>query len=73
MLFSEGTQDERDIAYSEALRELHEKYPDDLDAAAFYALSILVTSRGRNFTNYMRAGAITEEILDKNPLHPGAC
>lgn len=71
-LFGEGTQDERDNAYSEALRALHEKYPDDLDAAAFYALSILVTSRGRNFENYMRAGAITEEILDRNPLHPGA-
>ncbi len=70
-LFGEGTQDERDNAYSEALRELHEKYPEDVDAAAFYALSILVTSRGRNIPNYMRAGAITEEILDKNPLHPG--
>lgn len=72
-LFSEGTQQERDLRYSAALRGLHEKYPDDLDAAAFYALSILVTTYGgRDFTSYMQAASITEEILDKNPLHPGA-
>ena len=73
VLFSEGTQEDRELRYSEALRELHQKYPDDLDAAAFYALSILFTTYGgRDFTRYMRAASITEEILDKNPLHPGA-
>ena len=72
ILFGEGAQDERNLAYSEALGALHEKYPDDLDAAALYALSILVVSNGRDFGNYMRAGAIAEEILEENPLHPGA-
>ena len=73
VLFSEGTQEERELRYSEALRELHEKYPDDLDAAAFYALSILFTTYGgRDYTSYMKAASIAEEILDKNPLHPGA-
>lgn len=43
------------------------------DAGALYALGILTTSHnGREFDKYMRAGAITEEILDRNPLHPGA-
>ena len=73
VLFSEGTQEEREIRYSHSLQELHEKYPNDLDAAAFYALSILFTTYGgRDFTRYMKAASITEEILDKNPLHPGA-
>ena len=72
ILFGEGTQDERNLAYSEALGVLHEKYPDDLDAAALYALSILVVSNGRDYATYMRAGAICEEILEQNPLHPGA-
>ena len=72
ILFGEGTQDERNLAYSEALKALHEKYPDDLDAAALYALSILVVSNGRDYAAYMRAGAIAEEILEENPLHPGA-
>lgn len=73
ILFGEGEREEREVAYSEALRELHERYPDDLDAAAFYALSILFTTYGgRDFGRYMQAAAITEEILDRNPLHPGA-
>lgn len=73
LLFGEGSQQERELAYEAALKELHEKYPDDLDAAALYALSILVTSyEGRDYSRYMRAGAITEAILDINPRHPGA-
>lgn len=73
ILFGEGSQKEREGGYSGALKKLHEKYPDDLDAAAFYALSILVTTYGgRDFSRYMRAAAITEDILDVNPRHPGA-
>ena len=73
VLFGEGTQQERNNRYSEALQVLSETYPDDLDAAAFYALSILFTTYGgRDYSRYMRAAAITEEILDRNPLHPGA-
>ena len=73
ILFGEGSQEERELAYSAALKSMYEKYPDDLDAAALYALSILTTSHGgRDFSYYMRAGAITEDILDKNPRHPGA-
>ena len=71
ILFAEGSKQVRRDAYSQALKRLHEKYPEDLDAAAFYALSILARSNGRKYHYYMQAGAITEEILDKNPLHPG--
>ena len=73
ILFGDGSQQEREIAYSAALQEIYEEYPDDLDAAALYALSILTTSHGgRDFTLYMRSAAITEAILSKNPRHPGA-
>ena len=73
VLFGEGSQEEREIAYSSALEAISREYPDDVDAAAFYALSLLTTSYGgRDFSLYMRAGAITEEILDKNSRHPGA-
>ena len=72
-LFGDGSQEERELRYSAALGEIHEDYPGDLDAAAFYALSLLTISHGgRDFALYMRAGAITEEILDINPRHPGA-
>ena len=73
LLFGEGSQEERELRYSAALRDIHEDYPDDLDAAALYALSFLTISHGgRDFALYMRAGATTEEILDINPRHPGA-
>ena len=73
-LFSEeGTEIEIETDYAEMLGHIYERWPDDLDAGAFYALAILTTSHnGREFDKYMRAGAITEEILDRNPLHPGA-
>ena len=73
LLFGEGNQEERELRYSAALREIYKDYPDDLDAAALYALSLITTSHGgRDFALYMKSGAITEEILDINPTHPGA-
>ena len=48
-------------------------FPDDLDAASFYALALLGTCEGqRDFATYMRAAAIVEEVFAKNPQHPGA-
>ena len=73
ILFAEGTQEERELAYSAALGEMYKKYPDDHDAAALYAISLITTSHGgRDYTRYMRAAAITEDILAINPRHPGA-
>ena len=63
----------RDDAYAEAMGTLAEQYPDDLDAQAFHALSILGTAHeGRDFATYMRAASIVEEVFDANPQHPGA-
>lgn len=63
----------RDDAYEEAMADLAERYPEDLDAQAFHALSILGTAHeGRDFSTYMRAAAIVEEVFDENPQHPGA-
>jgi len=63
----------RDHAYEAAMADLAEQYPDDLDAQAFHALSILGTAHdGRDFETYMRAAAIVEEVFDANPKHPGA-
>lgn len=72
-LYGEGDKLERDLAYSEAMGDLAERYPDDLEARAFYALSILGTAQAeRDFRIYMRAAAVAEEIFAANPLHPGA-
>ena len=73
VLYGEGDKVSRDEAYSEAMRTLSESFPDDLEAQAFYALSILGTTQGRrDFRVYMRAGAVAEEVFAANPRHPGA-
>jgi tetratricopeptide (TPR) repeat protein len=73
ILYGEGGKEERDAAYEAAMAGLAERYPDDLEARAFYALSILGTTQGvRDFRAFMRAGAVAEEVFDANPRHPGA-
>ena len=69
----EGDKQARDFAYRDAMRRLHEKYPDDHEVAAFYALSLLGTSHdGRDFSIYMRSAAIVDQVFAENPDHPGA-
>jgi tetratricopeptide (TPR) repeat protein len=62
----------RDIAYMKAMQRAHESYPDDLEAASFYGLSILGSVYERDFRTYMRAAAVLEEVFAKQPRHPGA-
>ena len=72
VLYGDGTKDQRDFKYAEAMREVHERYPDDVDATAFYAVALLGTSHhGRDFATYMRAAALLEEVLPSHPQHPG--
>jgi tetratricopeptide (TPR) repeat protein len=67
------SKEARDDAYAAAMADLAARYPDDLDAQAFHALSILGTAHeGRDFATYMRAAAIVEDVFDANPQHPGA-
>ena len=72
-LYGEGDKLERDLAYAEAMRGVMEAFPDDLDAASFYALALLGTCHEERLTAvYMRAAAVAEEVFAKNPEHPGA-
>jgi tetratricopeptide (TPR) repeat protein len=72
-LWAEGPKAERDTAYYFAMSDLATAYPDDVEAQAFYALSILGLSQAvRVFPSYMRAAAIADELLRQNPDHPGA-
>src|SRR4051794_38885043 len=72
ILYSPGSKEERDVRYSDAMAALHGRYPDDVDATAFYALSLLGTAhQGRDFAIYMRSAALLEEVLPTHPRHPG--
>jgi tetratricopeptide (TPR) repeat protein len=73
ILYGEGSKARRDTLYSGAMARLAAAYPRDLEAQAFYALSLLGLSQGtRNVPTYMRAGALAEEVMRRNPDHPGA-
>ncbi|MFC1796103.1 hypothetical protein ACFL1V_03300, partial [Pseudomonadota bacterium] len=67
-----GVKTARDVAYMQAMQRAHEAYPDDLEAASFYGLSILGSVYERDFRTYMRAAAVLEEVFAKQPRHPGA-
>ncbi|HVE72208.1 MAG TPA: hypothetical protein VNI54_12635 [Thermoanaerobaculia bacterium] len=72
VLYGEGSKNDRDFQFADAMGALHAKYPTDVDAAAFHALAILGTAhQGRDFGTYMRAAAILEELFPANRNHPG--
>jgi tetratricopeptide (TPR) repeat protein len=74
VLFGAGDKLARDIAYAAAMGKLHAKYPADDEVACLYALSLLGTGRAgvSNTRNAMQAAAISQEIFQRNPKHPGA-
>ena len=74
VLYGSGDKLSRDIAYSEAMRHLHETYPEDDEIATLYALSLLGTVRRGDggFGRQVRAGAIAMDVFARNPRHPGA-
>lgn len=72
-LYGSGEKPARDVAYADALKRMLDKYPNDDEVRAFYALALLGTSHGgRDFSIYMRAAALAEQVYAKNPQHPGA-
>ena len=74
LFFGEGDTRERRIAYSQVMHSLYERYPDDNEVAAYYALSLLSSAGPANAGHRQNvlAGAIAMEITRDNPRHPGA-
>jgi hypothetical protein len=75
MLYGEGDKRTRDKAYATAMEKLYREYPNDLEAASFYALALLGSVRADDpaaLRSRMRAGAIALEVARKKPDHPGA-
>jgi tetratricopeptide (TPR) repeat protein len=74
-----GNRTANDKAYAEAMREVHQRFPDDPDIAMLYVESVMDL---RPWGYWMRDGtpyegtaeivAITEEVMRRNPRHPGA-
>ena len=64
----------RALAYSTALEKLHKRYPEDREAAVFYALSLVAAGtmdKDPEFAKEKAAGAILNQVLAQEPNHPG--
>lgn len=65
----------RALAYSKAMEQLSQRYPEDSEAAIFYALSLLSRAltppTDKTYTNQKKAGEILEKVFAKQPEHPG--
>jgi hypothetical protein len=63
----------RVAAWSAAMERLHAQYPEDREAAIFYALSLLASEKpgDKARPNHRKAGAILEPIFAQHPEHPG--
>jgi tetratricopeptide (TPR) repeat protein len=69
---------EQDKAYAERMKEVADRYSDDLDIATLYAdaLFLLEPRRGTRDVNaptVKRLHQVLEQILSKDLHHPGAC
>ena len=62
------------VAYEKAMEKLYLRYPEDREAAAFYALALLSTapSTDKTYANQKKAARILEKIFTEQPKHPGA-
>jgi tetratricopeptide (TPR) repeat protein len=72
LLYGDGDKRSRDAAYSAAMEKIYRDYPDDLDAACFYSLSLLGLPTEKGYRLQAKAGAIALNVYQKNPDHPGA-
>jgi len=77
--YGDGDRKALDRAFADAMRELAQRFPDDLDAATLYAESLMVLRPWALWSPDGRAEPGTPEILStletvlaKDPDHPGA-
>jgi hypothetical protein len=61
------------LAYSKAMRELAERYPDDFEAQVYYALTLQAAApkSDLSYANQFRSAEILERLYAQNPQHPG--
>ena len=73
IIYGKGNKAERDSSYAAYMGSLYNKYPGNQEVAAFYSLSLIGWGMvDRNTKLFEKAAAIANEVLEKNPKHPGA-
>src|SRR5215831_16004618 len=63
----------RAAAYEKAMEQVYRRYPDDREAAVFYALALNATAAptDKTYANQLKAGAILDKVYAEQPNHPG--
>ena len=63
----------RAVAYEKAMEQVYERYPDDREAAVFYALALNASAlkTDKTFGNQRRAAEILNKIWKDEPNYPG--
>jgi hypothetical protein len=63
----------RAVAYEKAMEQLSARYPDDREAAVFYALALNMTlnPNDKTYANQLKAAGILEKVFAEQPQHPG--
>ena len=64
---------ERVSRYEKAMEQLAQRYPDDKEAAVFYALALNIAAdpNDKAYARQLKAAAILEPIFAAQPDHPG--
>jgi tetratricopeptide (TPR) repeat protein len=63
----------RALAYEKAMERLYARYPEDREAAVFYALALNATilPTDKTYANQLKAAEILEQVFAAQPDHPG--
>ena len=66
-------QIQRVLAYRDAMAAVAARYPEDMEASIFFALSLAVAAdpADKTFVNQLTGGAILERLFVTHPEHPG--
>src|SRR6059036_647689 len=63
----------RALAYEQAMERLSLRFPDDREAAVFYALALNATAlpTDKTYADQLKAASILEKVFAVEPQHPG--
>ena len=65
--------DDRLLAYTKAMEQMTQRYSDDFEAWAYYALTLQASApkTDKSYANQLKAAGILEKLYKQNPQHPG--
>ncbi len=60
-------------AYTKAMEQMTQRYPDDFEAWTYYALTLQASApkTDKTYANQLRSAEILERLFTQNPEHPG--